>query len=172
MNLTETGDSKRPFARPQRRFHTIAGSTFPACPFASALKIPRDPLDPELLRSLRFRSRIRGEFHVRYPLSHADLRRSLDFIRSPLPFGLFGPSGSKRSTELLSGKSAATKHPIALCSPPRSPCGFRLGSRHQDFALSRSAHRSVNPGTESIMNCTQPRGQMKNRAGPGLSSAL
>jgi hypothetical protein len=139
-------------------FATIAGSMLPTCAFDSTLQTLASPFDFRLLRSVRFRGRYRAKSSpkARFPRQFAAL---LQFPRHPLPFGCFNrPSGSKRST------GSATRN-----SPPETPDVSYRGSRLASF---RSTNRSVNPGTESIMNHPPRRGQTKKRGFSQLSSGF
>jgi len=117
------GNSERPFARPQRRCRTIAGSMFLACPFVSTPESFREPVRSGTLRSARFRAET-GRIHHPEPVARELNRRSCDAIPPPLPLGSFKPSGSKRSTGLT-----------ARSSPDLTSDHSRLPSRHLSIRL-------------------------------------
>jgi len=75
------------------------------------------PVRSQALRSTRFRSRA-GRIPNLRPVVNSCLLRSCGDLPSPLPFGLFQPSGSKRSTVSLQ-ETHLTGRPIAFRSPQR-----------------------------------------------------
>jgi hypothetical protein len=131
-------------------FATIARSMFLACTFASAPKTAADPFDSRLHHSVRFRGRT-GAISLpgtRFP------RRSPALPihpQSPLPFrSSTEPSGSKRSTGSRFGKPAPPD--VRLPVTPRCVLfRFCFGSALQT-RLALPGYRSVNPGTDSIIN--------------------
>jgi len=125
------GVSERPFTRPQQRFRHHYEVNVPD------LRLPRRTA--HLSESVR--SPAPSLHSVSRPIRGRDPRRETRFSRlfaalpqywrHPLPFGSYRPSGSKR---------------FDRCTAESSSCGTSGLNRS-----SRSTHRSVNPGTESMM---------------------
>ena len=81
----------------------------PARPLAGTVPPATTPPPPVCTRH--------GRYQGRWPVSRLAVRHSRARIGSPLPFGAFTPSGSKRSTRLGPGKPTFRIRPIALRSP-------------------------------------------------------
>jgi hypothetical protein len=107
-------------------FATITRSTFLACPFDSTYKLCADPFDQRLSTRFGFEAAT-GRIHHPRPVIHASLTRSHDATPSPLPFGPFRPSGSKRSTGFITGSSPYRTPDLPL-APRRAFFRSRCGS--------------------------------------------
>jgi hypothetical protein len=143
----------------------------PACTFASTPKPPAGPFDPRLLRSVRFRGRIgaRSTPGTRYPQLLSTLSV---FHRSPLPIGSSYENPPDHSVRPVPSRK------VRLAERPMIPCYWLLpllnsaADQRPKLASSRSAYRSVNPGTKSrIVECN-PIVKLKNNASRPLSTTF
>src|SRR5579863_9416138 len=121
------GNSERPFARPQRRFrhHYEVNAPDLRLRFHAGVSSRTRSTESSSAR-FGFEADTGRILHLR-PVVRADLRRSCDAIRSPLPFRLFQPSGSKRSTGFTTTSSPHLT-PDCLSLPATRSFDFRLGS--------------------------------------------
>ncbi len=151
QHLAGAGNSKRPFARSQRRFRHHCEVNVPGLPLrfhAEYLPKPVRSRTP----SLRSVSKpIRGEFYIRYPLSAPILRRSRDSIPISTPLQVLFENPPDQSVQPVPSQEARlTERPIAFCSP-RLVFRFRFGSLLETrFVPPGSSFRK--PWTESIMH--------------------
>ena len=132
-------------------FATIARSMFLACTFVSTSKSFANPFDSRLFRSVRFRGRTGATSMpgTRFPLHSSTLRIH---PRSPLPFRPSFENPSDQSVRPVQNPEARlTRRPIASYSPPL-PLAIPLRISARNSLRLSLTYRSVNPGTESIMN--------------------
>jgi hypothetical protein len=118
------GISERPFARPQQRFRHHCEVNVPGLRLRFHTTNCRDPFHSRLPRSVRFRGRYGAQSspEARFPRQFAALLQS---PRHPLPFGLFEPSGSKRSTG-LTARSSSRENARWPLAPRRDSFRFQL----------------------------------------------
>src|SRR5665213_37120 len=133
-----------------------------------APSIPRpgrfaNPFDRKLSARFGFEAET-GRIRHFQPVARAHLRRSREVIRSPLPFGLFEPSGSKRSTGFLAGSPPGPASDLFF-APRCALLSIGAPDRYSKLRFALPGYRSLNPGTESMMNRKQLPGQMEKRVG-------
>jgi len=131
---------------------------FPTCAFDSTLQTFANPFDFQLPHSARFRGRYRAESSpkARFPRRFEAL---LQLPRHPLPFGSCTNPPDRSVRPVPPPEARLPKRPIVSCRGLR-PASFR------------STNRSVNLGTESIMNHRPRNGQTEKCRFSSLSSGF
>ena len=139
-------------------FATIARSMFLACTFVPTSETLANPFDSRLLRSVRFRGRT-GALSMpgtRFP------RRSPTFPnhpRSPLPLRSSFENPPDQSVQRTTSQEARlAEHPICLLLPAALSFDY-ASDQCSKLRFVPLGYRSVNPGTESIMNLPIVTGQ-------------
>jgi len=151
-------------------FATITESMFPSCTFDIAQKTPVNPFDPRLLRSASVSRPMQGDLIAGHPL-FTRISRALPTSTASTPLQAFSALRIKAFNR--SGCKKLTSRNARTSFTPR--CDFlaiRASDQRSGLASSRSANRSVNPGTESIMTPSPAFRQSKSGAFPYVSSGF